>query len=127
MDRLKLYSRLIFGRLSPKNWPLLEPYEFDRASTRDVIADSCRVLAMLWDSAWHEGNGQATDENLLKAVPADDLIALYSAQWFLRSLWLDDIGRILRAEAESIRTRGAFTTAPSLAERPYGATCVPQS
>jgi hypothetical protein len=97
MARLKLYSRLIFRRLSPKNWPLLEPYEFYRASTRDVIADSYRVLAMLWDSAWHEGDGKATDENLLKAVPANDLIALYSAQWFLPSLSLDDIGRILRS------------------------------
>ncbi len=66
------------------------------AATGDAIADGCRVLAMLWDSAWSEGYGHATNDNLLGAVCADELIALYTDQLFVPSLPLDEIGRILR-------------------------------
>ena len=51
---------------------------------------------MLWDSAWSEGYGHATNDNLLGAVCADELIALYTDQLFVPSLPLDEIGRILR-------------------------------
>ena len=65
-------------------------------ATGAAIADGCWVLAMLWESAWREGNGGAIGDDLLRAVPADELIALYSDQLFLPSLSLDEIGRILR-------------------------------
>src|SRR3569832_2030530 len=64
-------------------------------ATRAVIADGCRVLAMLWDSAWSEGNGRAIDEKLLEALPENDIIALYSDQQFLPSLSLDEISTVL--------------------------------
>jgi hypothetical protein len=65
-------------------------------ATRDAIADGCRVLAMLWESAWHEGSGQVIDDDLLGAVPASELIALYSDQLFVPSLPLDEVARVLR-------------------------------
>jgi hypothetical protein len=63
--------------------------------TRDAIADGCRVLAMIWDSAWHEGNGQAVADTDLKAVTAKRLKNLYSRQDFVPSLSLNRIGEIL--------------------------------
>jgi len=65
-------------------------------ATRDAIADGCRVLAMLWESAWHEGSGQVIDADLLGAVPVSELIALYSDQLFVPSLPLDEVARVLR-------------------------------
>jgi hypothetical protein len=65
-------------------------------ATVEAIADGCRVLAMLWDSAWAEGNGQGIADDLLKAVPEKDLMALYRDQLFLPSLPLDEISPILR-------------------------------
>src|SRR3712207_1384097 len=62
--------------------------EFGTA-TREAIADGCRVLSMLWESAWHEGSGQVIDDDLLGAVPVSELIALYSDQLFVPSLPLD--------------------------------------
>lgn len=69
--------------------------EFGTA-TGNAIADGCRILAMLWDSAWRESNGQVADDLLLEAVPANELISLYSDQLFLPSLPLDEISPILR-------------------------------
>jgi hypothetical protein len=65
-------------------------------ATGAAIADGCRVLAMLWASAWHEGNGQVIDDDLLGAVPTNELITLYSDQLFVPSLPLDEIARVLR-------------------------------
>jgi len=65
-------------------------------STGAATADGCRVLAMLWESAWSEGNGQVIDDDLLAAVPAKELIAFYSDQLFVPSLPLDEVARILR-------------------------------
>jgi hypothetical protein len=65
-------------------------------ATGDATADGCRVLAMLWESAWSEGNGQVIDDDLLGAIPAKELIALYSDQLFVPSLSLDEVARVLR-------------------------------
>jgi hypothetical protein len=65
-------------------------------ATGDAIADGCRVLAMLWESAWHEGNGQVIDDDLLEVVSENELIALYSDQLFVPSLPLDEVARVLR-------------------------------
>jgi hypothetical protein len=64
--------------------------------TGDATADGCRVLAMLWESAWSQGNGQVIDDDLLEAIPANELIALYSDQLFVPSLPLDEVARVLR-------------------------------
>jgi hypothetical protein len=65
-------------------------------ATRDAIADGCRVLAMLWDSAWHEGSGQVIGDDLLGDIPVSELIALYTDQLFVPSLPLDEVARVLR-------------------------------
>lgn len=66
--------------------------EFE-TETRDVIADGCRVLAMLWESAWREGTQRQTiDPDRLRAAPASRLMELYSDQNFLPSVSLDEIG-----------------------------------
>jgi hypothetical protein len=64
-------------------------------ATGAATADGCRVLAMLWESAWSEGNGQVIDD-LLDSVPEKELIALYSDQLFVPSLPLDEVARVLR-------------------------------
>jgi len=66
------------------------------APTGEAIVDGCRVLARLWDSAWREGGGPEIDDDLLVAVPASELVALYSDQLFVPSLPLDEIARVLR-------------------------------
>jgi len=65
-------------------------------TTVEAIVDGCRVLAMLWDSAWQEGNGRAIDDTLLEAVGENELKDLYSNQLFVPSLSLDEISTILR-------------------------------
>jgi hypothetical protein len=65
-------------------------------ATRDAIADGCRVLAMLWESAWHEGSGQVIGDDLLGDIPVSELIALYTDQLFVPSLPLDEVARVLR-------------------------------
>jgi hypothetical protein len=51
---------------------------------------------MLWESAWLEGSGQDIDDDLLRAVPVSEFIALYSDQLFVPSLPLDEVARVLR-------------------------------
>lgn len=59
--------------------------------TQEAIADGCRVLAMLWESAWVEGNWQNISNSQLSLVPANNLKSLYQRQDFLPSLALDDL------------------------------------
>ena len=66
-----------------------------QSQTIDAIVDGSRVLAMLWESAWKEGNGDAIDDDELRAVSASRLKALYSRQDFVESLPLDEIGPVL--------------------------------
>jgi hypothetical protein len=62
-----------------------------REATRDAFVDGCRVLAMLWESAWREGNGPAISTTRIRAVAETRLMALYSDQHFLPSRSLDDL------------------------------------
>lgn len=64
--------------------------------TRDAIADGCRVLAMLWDSAWQAGNGAAIADNRIRAQAESRLMTLYSDQTFVPSLTLDDYPTVLQ-------------------------------
>lgn len=66
-----------------------------KSETVSAIVDGSRVLAMLWESAWKEGNGDAIDDDELRTVSASRLKALYSRQNFVESLPLDEIGPVL--------------------------------
>lgn len=59
--------------------------------TQEAIADGCRVLAMLWESAWTEGDWQDISDSQLTMISANSLKSLYQRQDFLPSLALDDL------------------------------------
>ena len=62
--------------------------------TIGVMADGCMVLAMLWESAWMQGNGDQNIKNLEAVVP-EDLDALYKLPDFARSYTLAQIANVL--------------------------------
>jgi hypothetical protein len=55
-----------------------------------VMANSCRYLAMLWESAWKEGGGTRAAART-GLVPKNELVKLYSNRSFLESCTLSDI------------------------------------
>jgi len=59
--------------------------------TIKVMADGCKTLAMLWDSAWAEGNGDLIPNTQLKLISTTKLRALYERQDFLPSKPLGQI------------------------------------
>jgi hypothetical protein len=63
--------------------------------TVQVMADGCRLLALLWESAWEQGGG---DQKIKKLVEIDrnDLINCYKPGTFLQSYWLTEIGNHLK-------------------------------
>jgi len=63
--------------------------------TVKVMADGCKTLAMLWDSAWKEGNGQHIAASALDEVSPKTLRDIYEKQAFLKSVQLDDIQPLL--------------------------------
>ena len=75
------------------------------ADTVRVMADGCRHLAMLWESAWEEGDG---DSNVgdLEASSNDDLKFLYNKKDFLQSFLLTEIGNHLRGLSGSAPVQG---------------------
>ena len=58
--------------------------------TIENIANGCHTLAVLWQSAWKEGNGAAIGAAELVAIDRPDLIALYSKKSFVPSYALQD-------------------------------------
>jgi hypothetical protein len=71
-------------------------------STIQVIANGCRMLAHIWESAWAVGGG---DGNItkLEAVSQDDLVSLYTEHNFVPSFTLDKIKPVLE-NPSSVRT-----------------------
>ena len=63
--------------------------------TIDTMVDGCRTLAMLWDSAWKEGNGDAIDPNAFKTFQLNALKAICRPGTFLPSRTLDFIDAVL--------------------------------
>jgi len=59
--------------------------------TARVMADGCKTLAMLWDSAWKEGKGSEIAASALKEISASTLRDTYEPQSFLKSVSLDNI------------------------------------
>ena len=66
--------------------------------TGAAMADSARVLAMLWECAWKAGTGTAKiDPGKLKAIDKQTLFEIYAHDPdFIRSLDLDNIGSALK-------------------------------
>jgi len=60
--------------------------------TIEAMADGARVLAMLWESAWVAGNGNAIAPGALKTMTTTALRRLYKRLDFVESLDLDSIG-----------------------------------
>lgn len=61
-------------------------------STVEAMVEGCSVLAMLWDSAWREGNGDAIDPGDLIAIDEGDLRArCQGSTSFLESMNLQTI------------------------------------
>ncbi len=60
-----------------------------------VMAGGCRLLALLWRSAWDAGGG---DQKIKKIGELDrpDLIACYKPKSFLTSYWLTEVGAHLK-------------------------------
>jgi hypothetical protein len=66
--------------------------------TIDVMAEGCRCLAMLWDSAWKEGGGDATIKKL-GALDEASLAQIYQDRTFMPSKTLDQIEPILEGKS----------------------------
>ena len=60
------------------------------------MADGCRTLALLWESAWKEGKGDQKIKDLTASDPGD-LSSLYVKTNFLKSYLLTDIGKHLQS------------------------------
>lgn len=70
-------------------------WEAYHSETADAIVDGSRVLAMLWESAWVEGQGQNIPQDRLRVVSAKRLKELHSTQDFVESVSLDEVGKKL--------------------------------
>jgi hypothetical protein len=57
------------------------------------MADGCRLLAHLWESAWNSGGGNKQGKH--NAVPEERLDEIYRNPDFVRSLTLDKVGDVL--------------------------------
>ena len=91
LDIVTLYGNLVAnGQTSQASAKLWSKFG---ALTVDCIVDSCRTLAMLWDSAWIEGNGNLIPAGSLVKVSEHDLAKLYNATTpeFLPSTLLNNI------------------------------------
>jgi hypothetical protein len=64
--------------------------------TIDVMVFGVRYLAMIWESAWSAGNGDAVPNNLIKALRPQDLRHRYIDKTFVRSLTLHEIDPVLK-------------------------------
>lgn len=60
-------------------------------ATIATCVEGARTLAMLWESAWAEGNGDAIPKSKLTARNKDDLVTLYSDEEFIPSVTLKQL------------------------------------
>lgn len=63
--------------------------------TAAVMADGAVVLAMIWRSAWEQGNGTSIKSSAIKEIALDRLMEFYTDPKFVTSVDLDDIGPLL--------------------------------
>lgn len=91
--------RLAFSTISVDD--IIDTYVRDKkamwgqfgAATVSLLAEGARSLAMIWESAWKQGNSRIT---ALGPVDTDALIALYEDPDWAKSMTLDEIGPTLR-------------------------------
>jgi hypothetical protein len=55
------------------------------------LADSVRLLAALWSSAWKAGKGNQLPNSKIVALEESDLIDVYRNKKFVQSLSLDQM------------------------------------
>jgi hypothetical protein len=78
MDVIRAFNGAEGRERVPHMWDVLGE------RTMDVVAAGCRCLAILWQSAWVEGKGNANiPANRLKAMRRDVLMRLYNDPEFL--------------------------------------------
>lgn len=63
--------------------------------TIETMVDGSQVLAMIWDSAWSAGGGDAIAASALKAIGKDKLKELYEQTDFVPSVDLDHVAGYL--------------------------------
>jgi len=63
-------------------------------TTMDVMADGCMCLALLWESAWAEGNGNSKIKSL-EVIEPGELAKIYQDPQFLPTMTLDTISKVL--------------------------------
>ena len=59
--------------------------------TTTAMADGCRTLAMLWDSAWAEGGGNQIEQTKIRKITQKSLQKIYESQDFVPSKALGKI------------------------------------
>jgi hypothetical protein len=66
-----------------------------RAATVASLADSCRLLAALWQTAWQAGNGNQLPANAIRAFSENSLSNVYRNEHgtFIPSLSLDEMAQ----------------------------------
>jgi hypothetical protein len=62
------------------------------SQTISCLADGCLRLASIWESAWHEGNGDSIENNSIEVINKDDLQDLYLDKKFLEAFRLQEEG-----------------------------------
>jgi hypothetical protein len=83
------------GRNPPSSVATAALWKKFGAGTQTAIADGCRTLAMIWDSAWKEGGGANISSTKLVARDPNDMSGHYSKPDFLTSVPLDEIAQHL--------------------------------
>jgi hypothetical protein len=68
--------------------------EFHKGTIK-VLADGCKTLAMIWDSAWAEGGGGNIPKSKLQTISPTILKKIYERQDFLQSAVLGAIDKHL--------------------------------
>jgi hypothetical protein len=89
MKLVEAYGALVLAK-TQRQAPSLLWQKFGK-QTIARLAEGCRVLAMLWDSAWVEGKGTAAPE----AIKPTRLKQIYESQSFLPSVALGQIDQYL--------------------------------
>jgi hypothetical protein len=93
MDLVEEYGQLVLSGTKDQAPTVL--WQKFRQPTLEVIADGCRTLAMLWDSAWAEGGGNQISTSKVTEVSLTSLQDTYEKQDFLPSAALDQVDQYL--------------------------------
>lgn len=91
---------------TPKSQILSMLWDEFGGRTVEVMADGCRRLAMLWESAWAEGGGDHTIKNT-DASERGSLSNLYEKKSFLQSFLLTEIGPHLKSNGAALSSSAA--------------------